>query len=71
MLVAGSRHTQQVRSSDHTVEARKAKSDAGLTVEVLVLVVARYSLVEVHISSPPSHLPFGQLSVRMLLTAED
>lgn len=45
-----------------------AMIDSGSTVAVLV---ARRSQVEVHILSPPFHLPFELLLVRMPLTAED
>jgi hypothetical protein len=50
--------------------AQVAMIGSGSMVEVPVL-VARYSLVEVHILSRPFHLPFEQLLVRMPLTAED
>jgi hypothetical protein len=62
MMVVGNRHTLAV--------AQVAMPDSGSMVEVPGL-VARYSLVEVHISSRPFHLPFEQLLVRMPLTAED
>jgi hypothetical protein len=45
-------------------------TDSGWMVEVQVL-VARYSLVVVRISSRPFPLPFEQLLARMPLTAED
>ena len=69
-FVAGNRRTQPAQNSDRTAVVQTTTIDAGLMVEVLVL-VARYSLVEVHIWSRPFHLPFEQLLVRMPLMAED
>ena len=59
-LMVGSRHMNAV--------VQVAMIDSGSTVAVLV---ARHSQVEVHILSPPFHLPFELLLVRMPLTAED
>jgi hypothetical protein len=61
-IVVGNRHTHAV--------AQVAMTDSGWMVGVQVL-VARYSLVVVRISSRPFPLPFEQLLARMPLTAED
>ena len=60
--MVGSRHTRAV--------VQVAMIDSDSMVEVLVL-VARYILVEVHILSRPFHLPCERSLVRMPLTAED
>ena len=61
-LMVGSRHMNAV--------VQAAMIDSGSMVAVAVL-VARCSQVEVHILSPPFHLPFERLLARMPLTAED
>lgn len=68
-FVAGSQHMQQAQKNDHTAEAQKAMPGADLKVEEPVH-FDRCSLVGVHTSSQPSHLPFERWSVRMPLKAE-
>jgi len=70
-FVVGNHHTQQARNFEHIAEAQKATSDAGSMVEAPVLVVARCSLVEVHISLQPFHLPSERSLVQRPLSAED
>lgn len=61
-LMVGSRHMNAV--------VQVAMIDSGSMVVVAVL-VARCSQGEVHILSPPFHLPSERLLVRMPWTAED
>ena len=63
-------HRSMVGSWRTHAEVQVAMIDSGSMVAEAVL-GSHCSLVEVHISSPPFHLPFEQLLVRMPLTAED